>query len=179
MFHGKDSEPDWINLDKVAIPQADEQQRLLVNLIYFMNDRKPLPRFWYLPHGKKAAVIMAGDNHCSSPEVSAKTEKVFVTHIEKSPPNGSVDDWECVRSTSYVYDGVAIDDPLKYVSKGFELGVHVNSGCTDPWTASNAWMDSMPIRSPAVQSEVPKLTATTDASLTLHCQQRMGYPATY
>ena len=38
--------PDWIDLDKVAIPQADEQQRLLVNLILHMNaDRKPLPRF--------------------------------------------------------------------------------------------------------------------------------------
>ena len=178
MFHGMGIDPDWINLDKVAIPQADEQQRLLVNLIYFMNDRKPLPRFWYLPHGKKAAVIMAGDNHCSSPEMSAKTEKVFITHIEKSPPNGSVEDWECVCSTSYVYDGVTIDDPLKYVSKGFELGAHVNSGCTDPWTADNVgWI--LCESAPAVQNKVSKLTTTTDASLTLHCQQRMGYPANY
>ena len=37
---------------KVAIPQADEQQRLLANLITQMNlDRTPLPRFWYLPRG--------------------------------------------------------------------------------------------------------------------------------
>ena len=44
------AEPDWVDLTKVAIPQADEQQRLLANLIGFMNaDRKPLPRFWYLP----------------------------------------------------------------------------------------------------------------------------------
>jgi hypothetical protein len=41
---------NWVNLNKVAIPQADEQQRLLANLIEVMNqDRKPLPRFWYLP----------------------------------------------------------------------------------------------------------------------------------
>ena len=26
------AEPDWVDLDKVAIPQADEQQRLLANL---------------------------------------------------------------------------------------------------------------------------------------------------
>ncbi len=132
MFHGSATEHDWIDLNKVAIPQADEQQRLLVNLIYFMNkDRKPLPRFWYLPHGKKAAIIMAGDNH----GISAKTEEVFKKHILNSPQNGSVEDWECVRSTSYIYNTVTITNAPDYVSKGFELGVHVNSGCTNPWTA--------------------------------------------
>ena len=28
-----DSRPDWVDLNKVAIPQADEQQRLLANII--------------------------------------------------------------------------------------------------------------------------------------------------
>ena len=47
-----DPQADWVNLAKVSIPQADEQQRLLANLILSMNaDRKPLPRFWYLPRG--------------------------------------------------------------------------------------------------------------------------------
>ena len=41
--------PDWLDFSKVAIPQADEQQRLLANLVTQMNlDRTPLPRFWYL-----------------------------------------------------------------------------------------------------------------------------------
>ncbi len=49
---------------KIAIPQADEQQRLLVNLITSMNaDKMPLPRFWYLPRGEKAVVVMSGDDH--------------------------------------------------------------------------------------------------------------------
>ena len=56
--------PDWVNLDKAAIPQADEQQRLLANLIIQMNfDRKPLPRFWYFPDGFPAVVVMTGDDH--------------------------------------------------------------------------------------------------------------------
>ena len=51
-------------MNKIAIPQADEQQRLLANLITIMErDRKPLPRFWYLPRGEKAAVVMTGDDH--------------------------------------------------------------------------------------------------------------------
>ena len=59
-----DAQPDWIDLTKVAIPQADEQQRLLANLILHVNqNKKPLPRFWYFPHGKKAVVIMTGDDH--------------------------------------------------------------------------------------------------------------------
>ncbi len=57
LFYGSklgDPQPDWVNLDKVAIPQADEQQRLLANLILGMNlDRKPLPRFWYFRAMKK------------------------------------------------------------------------------------------------------------------------------
>ena len=26
-------------------------------------DRKPLPRFWFLPRDEKAAVVMTGDDH--------------------------------------------------------------------------------------------------------------------
>ena len=67
LFYGvasNDIEPDWVDLDKVAIPQADEQQRLLANLILDMNaGKKPLPRFWYFPRGLRAGVIMTGDDH--------------------------------------------------------------------------------------------------------------------
>ncbi len=42
--------PDYLDLSRVAIPQADEQQRLLANLIVTMSaERLPLPRIWYLP----------------------------------------------------------------------------------------------------------------------------------
>src|SRR6185312_4792724 len=55
---------NWINTSKIAIPQADEQQRLLVNLITQMErSNLPLPHFWYLPRGEKAAVVMSGDDH--------------------------------------------------------------------------------------------------------------------
>src|SRR6185312_3960497 len=58
------SSTDWVNLSKVAIPQADEQQRLLANLVGAMNlDRKPLPRFWYFPRSAKAVVVATGDDH--------------------------------------------------------------------------------------------------------------------
>ena len=69
LFYGNasfDPQPDWVDLNKVAIPQADEQQRLLTNIILAGNyDRKPLPRFWFLPKGKKAAIVMTGDDHAN------------------------------------------------------------------------------------------------------------------
>ncbi len=48
------SSTDWVDTSKIAIPQADEQQRLLANMITQMaRDRKPIPRLWYLPFGKR------------------------------------------------------------------------------------------------------------------------------
>ncbi|MFD0349409.1 hypothetical protein ACFQ0M_31980 [Kitasatospora aburaviensis] len=50
MFFGTGGQPDWNNLDKALIPIADEQQRLLANLITLVDAaNKPLPRFWYFP----------------------------------------------------------------------------------------------------------------------------------
>ena len=94
-----DPQADWVNLDKVAIPQADEQQRLLANLIIHMTlDRKPLPRFWYFPRGEKAVVIMTGDDHGNN-----GTEGRWIQFLAASPAGCSVENWECVRGTSYMY----------------------------------------------------------------------------
>src|SRR5262249_28458766 len=59
-----DVQPGWGEFSKMAIPQAHKQRRLLATLILQMTaHRKPLPRFWYLPRGLKAAVVMSGDDH--------------------------------------------------------------------------------------------------------------------
>ena len=63
-LHGRRPSLTGSTSTRSTIPQADEQQRLLANLVIQMNmDRTPLPRFWYLPHGYKAAVVMTGDDH--------------------------------------------------------------------------------------------------------------------
>jgi hypothetical protein len=136
LFYGAaagDPQPDWVDLDKVAIPQADEQQRLLANLILTMNgDRKPLPRFWYLPRGLKAAVVMTGDNHGSGGMASR-----YDTYLAQSPPGCSLGDWECVRASGYMYSGGPFTDAqaLAYHNQGFEVGLHIDTGCGN-WTAA-------------------------------------------
>lgn len=127
--------PDWVNLDKVAIPQADEQQRLLANLITDMDlDRAPLPRFWYLPHGDKAVVVLTGDDHGQG-----GTPGQFGMYEAASPPGCSVADWQCVRSTSYVYPGtpnITDAQAAAYQAEGFEIALHLTTGCGDYTSAT-------------------------------------------
>jgi fibronectin type 3 domain-containing protein len=127
------SEPDWVNLDKVGIPQADEQQRLLANLIEHVNrDRKPIPRFWYLPRGEKAAIVMTGDDHANGGTLGR-----FNQYRAASPAGCSVANWECVRSTSYIYPASPLTNAQASaaVADGFEVALHTNigGGCDD-WT---------------------------------------------
>jgi hypothetical protein len=124
-----DVQPDWVNLNKVAIPQADEQQRLLANLVtQLSSDRLPMPRFWYFPRGERAVVVMTGDDH-----TAAGTEEHFNRFLELSPAGCSVADWDCVRSTSYVYTANDMTDTqvAAYQAQGFEIALHLDTGCAN------------------------------------------------
>ena len=50
-----------------------------------------------------------------------------------SPPDGSVDDWETIRSTSYIYPNEDLTDAqaAAYNAAGFEIGLHLNTFCED------------------------------------------------
>ena len=139
LFYGDasfDPQPDWIDLNKVAIPQADEQQRLLANLMIQMNfGKKPLPRFWYLPRNLEAAVVMTGDDHGVGNRTIVER---FDSYMSISPPGCSVENWECIRGTSYVYTGTDLTDAeaSAYNSAGFEVALHVDTNCTE-WTPSS------------------------------------------
>jgi hypothetical protein len=116
-----DDEPDWVDLDRVAIPQADEQQRLLANLIT-QAAATPLPRFAYLPRGLKAAVVLTGDDHGAG---GSGTDTRFANNAALSAPGCSVASWECVRSTSYAYPS---NVDVSNVPTGDELALH-------PWVS--------------------------------------------
>jgi Domain of unknown function (DUF4082)/Bacterial Ig-like domain/Bacterial Ig domain/Purple acid Phosphatase, N-terminal domain/FlgD Ig-like domain/Cohesin domain len=139
MFFGNasyDPEPDWIDFSRIAIPQADEQQRLLANVILQGNlHRKPLPRFWYLPRGLKAAIVMTGDDHASGGTIGR-----FNQYLTDSPSNTAqaVADWTAIRGTSYIYPGTPITNTqaAAFESQGFEISVHVNTNCAN-WTPAS------------------------------------------
>ncbi|HKI66572.1 MAG TPA: N,N-dimethylformamidase beta subunit family domain-containing protein, partial [Solirubrobacterales bacterium] len=122
-----DEQPDWVDSEKIEIPQADEQQRLLTNLVEQMNvDRKPLPRFWFLPDDHKAAVVMTGDDHANN-----GTTGRFEHFESLDSPGCVVAEWQCVRSTSYIYPNTPISDAKAagFVANGFEIALHTTNGC--------------------------------------------------
>lgn len=135
LFYGAmtgDVQPDWVDLNKIHIPQADEQQRLLANImIEATKDRKPLPRFWYLPNDYEAALVMAGDDHGLSNAVG--TERILNNWLNESSTDCSVSDWECVRASHYTYATASLTNTraAQYYNLGFEVGDHVANGCVN------------------------------------------------
>ncbi len=133
-----DDQTDWVDTTRIAIPQADEQQRLFVNLIEDLaSDRGPIPRFWFLPRGEKAAIVMTGDDHGLG-----GTAGRFDRYLALSPAGCSVVEWECVRSTSYIYpvSPLTAEQSTAYTAQGFEVAVHITSNCQN-WTPSSLASD--------------------------------------
>ncbi|MBC7949238.1 MAG: DUF4082 domain-containing protein, partial [Chitinophagaceae bacterium] len=126
---------DWIDFNKIAIPQADEQQRLLANIILQSNlHRKPLPRFWYLPRGLKAAIIMTGDDHATNGTAGRFNQ--YLTLGPNTPQD--VAEWRAIRGTSYVYPNTPMTnaEAAAYQAQGFEIALHATTFCNDYTEAS-------------------------------------------
>ncbi|MCB9316491.1 MAG: DUF4082 domain-containing protein [Lewinellaceae bacterium] len=135
LFYGNDPgdpQPDWVNLNKAAIPQADEQQRLLTNIILQgALHRKPLPRFWFLPFDYKAAVVMTGDDHGVGLTADFFQDFIDSSGVHNTPTD--VANWTAIRGSSYVYTTTPIPNATNFQSQGFEIALHVNTDCAD-WT---------------------------------------------
>jgi hypothetical protein len=120
--------PDWIDFNKIAIPQADEQQRLLANIILQSNlHRKPLPRFWYLPKQLKAAVVMTGDDHANNGTTGRFNQ--YLSFGSNTPQD--VADWNAIRATSYIYPNTPITNAqaAAFQAQGFEIALHATTQC--------------------------------------------------
>lgn len=137
LFYGaatSDPQPDWVDPEKIRIPQADEQQRFLANLIIRLEqDKKPIPRFWYLPRNLPAAVVLVGGD----PTAGEGTAARFDLLNSLSAPGCSVEKWECLRGTSYLFPTSALPaaKAYSYDAAGFEVGMQLSTNCQD-WTSS-------------------------------------------
>ncbi|WP_317164797.1 DUF4082 domain-containing protein [Hymenobacter ginkgonis] len=155
--------PDWVDFNKITIPQADEQQRLLANIL-LQSNKKPLPRFWYLPRGLKAAVVMTGDDHGNGATVGR-----FNHYLAQSAANTAqaVADWTAIRGTSYIYPNTPITDAqaAAFEAQGFEIALHLNTDCA-AWTPASlrTFFDT---QLPQLAAKFPSLAAT--ATHRTHC----------
>ncbi|HEX4698282.1 MAG TPA: hypothetical protein VH857_02845, partial [Actinomycetes bacterium] len=151
--------PDWVDFSRIQIPQADEQQRLLANLITEMSPT-PLPRFWYFPRGLNAAVVMTGDDHGNN-----GTAGQFQIFEDESAPGCSVADWQCIRSTSYMYPSTPITDAdvRRFQAAGFEFGLHLSTNCQnfDDASLESDWADQLPAFNASWPGASPPRTSRT------------------
>jgi hypothetical protein len=66
LFYPESGEEQWNDPSRIAIPQADEQMRLLSHIIEkFAGYKKPIPRFWYFPDDYKCIFIFTIDGEDS------------------------------------------------------------------------------------------------------------------
>lgn len=164
---------DWVDFNKIMIPQADEQQRLLVNLILRMNaDKKPLPRFWYFPRGGKAVLVMTGDDHGNGGTAGRLNQ-----YRGQSAPGCNVANWECIRSTSYIYpnsppaypypSSITNAEVAGFLADGFEIGLHVNTGCANfnPSSLATTFTDDLA----AFHLSYPSIPASDPVTVRTHC----------
>ncbi|MFD2647974.1 hypothetical protein ACFSX5_09240 [Devosia albogilva] len=125
---GSNTQADFVDLDKVAIPQADEQMRLLSNVIlHLTRDTAPLPRFWYFPKGAKAVLVMAADDHGTRDG----TERFFQRLLALGPEGCDVANWDCARATSWIYasSDLTNQQAAEFIAQGFDIGSHPNTHC--------------------------------------------------
>lgn len=151
-----DSKPDWINLDKVAIPQADEQIHLLTNIILKGNaDKKPLPRFWFLPKGHKAVVVMTGDDHNNGGTAGRFNQ---YKALSSSNTQDAVDNWTAIRGSSYMFPNTPMTnaEAQAFQDEGFELGLHPNTNCGD-WATPAALQDFFSQQLAQLSSRFPSI----------------------
>jgi len=87
---------DWLDLDNLQTPHADEQQRLFSNLLHHLSqDRRPLVRLWYFPERAASVLVATGDSHNNSAaaiqDVCRRVEKYGGTiSIYYQPPDASL-----------------------------------------------------------------------------------------
>ncbi len=130
-----DPQRDWVDPDLLDLPQADEQQRLLVQLIQHISaPERPLLRFWYLPRELRAVVVMTGDDHALN-----GTAERFAAYAALDRPGDSPEDWTDIRATSYIYAGgssLSSADAAAFAAQGFEICPHVTTGAME-WTTGS------------------------------------------
>jgi len=89
----------WIDRDKIPIPQADEQQRLLARLVLQLVGRnRPMPQLWYFPGTAKTMLILTSDGHENTRADYVDLIAAFNAHHGKttvylSDPAGRSGDW--------------------------------------------------------------------------------------
>ena len=159
-------------LHKVAIPQADEQQRLLANLIGTMNRRpQAAAALLVLPARREGG---RGDDR-RRPRAAAAPRAGSTPTRRRARRAARVADWECIRGTSYIYPNTPLTDAqaAAYEAQGFEVGAPRRRPAA-PTGRPRRSRPTSPTSSPRSPAKYPSLAAP--ATNRTHCiaVERLG-----
>ena len=134
LFYPLTGEMQWNNPEKIAIPQADEQMRLLSHIIEeYAGFKKPIPRLWYFPDQYKCIFIFTIDGE-DSREADINNE---IIDVQSKGGNATLYEIGTYISPSAVN---------KWCSDGHEVAIHYNDvpNYTNPtWLNMNTVFDTM------------------------------------
>ena len=126
LFQASGGGAPWVNRDRIAVPQADEQQRLFARLVTnLVGQAKPLPQLWYFPGEAKTMLILTGDAHANPSSyyqneinsISSRGGKItFYISLSSSPTNSEMQTWR---------------------AQGHEFGIHPYAYRPDPYPPYN------------------------------------------
>ncbi|MBA3868972.1 MAG: hypothetical protein H0X30_07450 [Anaerolineae bacterium] len=121
LFQGVGGAAPWVDLNKVPIPQADEQQRFFARLILqAINANQPTPQMWYFPDTNKTMMVLTGDAHANPAEWYQNEVNILDTYNAKM--------------TFYMSITSAFTETnlQNYRANGFEFGIHPTAYHPDP-----------------------------------------------
>ncbi|GAP08769.1 hypothetical protein ATHL_03678 [Anaerolinea thermolimosa] len=146
----------WMDLERLDIPHADEQMRLLGRMLTMMvMERLPLPRLHYFPAGSPGLLIATGDSHQNTPQVIEEVlslaerfgGRMSVYHTPPMGPKwrrviqrGRAELAEVPALGAVVSRGINFPTPAQVAGwrqRGHEFGVHpyVEEGLEAGWRA--------------------------------------------
>jgi Big-like domain-containing protein/Calx-beta domain-containing protein len=101
-----------IDKDKVSIPYADVQMRMLGRAISdLMADAMPLARLWYFPNGNHSLLVITSDSH-------ANPQSYFDAVVASVESRGA-------RDTFYMFNGgPSVSSVNTWIARGHEFGMH-------------------------------------------------------
>ncbi len=92
----------WVDRNKIPIPQADEQQRLMARLVrQAVESARPLPRLWYFPGTARTMLIPTSDSHANPltwyqtliNAVEAHNATITIYLAIGAPDNATIQGW--------------------------------------------------------------------------------------
>src|SRR3972149_5271502 len=114
----------YFDSKRLTMPQADEKQRFLANLILRLAE-KPLPRMWYLPALPKGVMGDTGGGEATYGPESAPVLDACASYGGRF--SVYLMNWDKARGI----DRTSVEEEAAWRAAGHEVGVHVYGGGPD------------------------------------------------